>query len=148
MINFAIGAFAMFSFMSFLWAAVMREPFPAACFAISVAASVKFAADRIRRRRHRFSYDAEVAQEHARMMRELMIRRCYEHYKSGVVYYVCDVVVDEGTGEAVVVYRNLNSEAAWSKSVDDFTDTVATGDTRVPRFREVPAPPNYKGGSA
>ena len=69
------------------------------------------------------TFIAEPAQHLADEARDKMLGRKYRHYK-GYVYRVTDVVVDEATGAAMVVYERKGDR--WCRTLTNFTETVLT----------------------
>lgn len=81
------------------------------------------------------TYDVDSAQSKVDRMRASMAGHTYRHYK-GADYVVLDVVVDEATGSAVVVYQSKDRLYRWARTYADFTALVEVNDDLRFRFKK------------
>lgn len=78
------------------------------------------------------TFNVEIRQEWAQAARVNMAGGRYKHYKGGL-YVVENVVVDEATGELLVIYHS-DRGYVWARPLSVFRERVADG---VWRFTEV-----------
>ena len=77
-------------------------------------------------------YDADALQRDAVEYRRAMVGSTYRHHK-GNTYTVLAVVIDEETGDPVVVYTDEDVRMWWSRRLSNFMGQIGG----EPRFRLV-----------